>query len=64
MAVTLVLNWLAPEAMLVGPIALAIFLTGAVLSARLSLHVHTPAQIYAGFGSGLLLPIVAAYVGL
>lgn len=60
----LVLNWLAPEAMLVGPIALAIFLAGAVLSARLSLHAHTPAQVYAGFGSGLLLPVVAALVGL
>ncbi|MHA6249450.1 hypothetical protein ACXYMU_16020 [Pontibacter sp. CAU 1760] len=60
----LVLNWLAPDAMLVKPIAIAILLAGAVLSARLHLHAHTPAQVYAGFGSGLLLAVSAAYMGL
>ncbi|WP_245842572.1 hypothetical protein [Pontibacter ummariensis] len=60
----LVLNRLAPEAMLVGPIVLAVLFTGAVLSARLALHAHTPPQVYAGFGSGLLLSLVAAYVAL
>lgn len=60
----LVLNWLAPDAMMVGPIALGILLTGAVLSARLSLHAHTPAEVYGGFASGFLLAVVAAYTGL
>lgn len=60
----LVLNNLAPEAMLVFPIAIALFLAGAVLSARLALHAHTPAQVYAGFGSGLLLALTAATVAL
>lgn len=60
----LVLNNLAPEAMLVFPIAIAIFLTGAVLSARLALQAHTPAQVYAGFGSGFLLALSAATVAL
>ncbi|WP_162055302.1 hypothetical protein [Pontibacter pamirensis] len=60
----LVLNWLAPDAMMVGPIALGILLTGAVLSARLSLHAHTPAEVYGGFVSGFLLAVAAAYTGL
>ncbi|WP_161889462.1 hypothetical protein [Pontibacter russatus] len=59
----LVLNWLAPEARMVVPIALGILLSGAVLTARLALHVHTPAQVYAGFASGLLLAVVAAFAG-
>lgn len=60
----LVLNNLAPEALLIFPIVVAIFLAGAVLSARLALHAHTPAQVYAGFGSGLLLALVASTVAL
>lgn len=60
----LVLNWLSPEAMMAGPIAVGIMLAGAVISARLSLHAHTPAQVYAGFGSGLLLAVCAAFAGL
>ncbi|GAA4422923.1 hypothetical protein GCM10023188_01110 [Pontibacter saemangeumensis] len=60
----LVLNWLAPEARMVTPVAIGIMLSGAVLTARLSLHAHTPAQVYAGFISGLLLPIAAALSGL
>ena len=60
----LVLNWLAPDAMMMGPIALGILLAGAVLTARLSLHAHTPAEVYGGFGCGLLLAVVAAYTGL
>ena len=60
----LVLNWLAPDAMMVGPITLMILLAGAVLSARLSLQAHTPAEVYGGFCSGLILPVVAAFVGL
>nr|WP_255749807.1 hypothetical protein [Pontibacter liquoris] len=57
----LLLNRLAPEAMLVFPIAIAVFLAGAVLSARLALHKHTPAQVYTGFASGLLLALAAAF---
>lgn len=60
----LVLNWLAPDAMMVGPIALGILLAGAVLTARLSLHAHTPAEVYGGFVSGFLLAVAAAYAGL
>lgn len=60
----LVLNRMAPDAMLMLPIAIGIFLTGAVLTARLALHAHTPAQVYAGFCSGLLLAITAATVAL
>ncbi|GAB3536888.1 hypothetical protein GCM10027443_28360 [Pontibacter brevis] len=60
----LVLNWLDPDAMMVGPIALGILLAGAVLSARLSLHAHTPAEVYGGFGSGFLLVVAVAYAGL
>ncbi|AKD05574.1 hypothetical protein PKOR_07150 [Pontibacter korlensis] len=56
----LVLNKLAPDAMLIFPIAVAIFLTGAVMSARLALHAHTPAEVYAGFGSGLLLALASS----
>jgi membrane-associated phospholipid phosphatase len=56
----LVLNRMAPEAHLLFPIALVLMLSGAVMSARLALHVHTPAQVYAGFGSGLLLAVTAA----
>lgn len=60
----LVLNNLAPEARLLFPVAVAIFIGGAVMSARLALHAHTPAQVYAGFGSGLLLALMAASVAL
>ncbi len=60
----LVLNWLAPEAGMIIPISAAVLLSGAVLTARLALHAHTPAQVYAGLGSGLLLAVSAAYAGL
>ncbi|GHA63461.1 hypothetical protein [Pontibacter akesuensis] len=60
----LVLNKIAPDAMLIIPIAIAIFLTGAVLTARLALQAHTPAQVYAGFGGGLVLAVIAASVAL
>ncbi|TXK52823.1 hypothetical protein FVR03_00160 [Pontibacter qinzhouensis] len=60
----LVLSRLSPDSDMVPPLALTIFIAGAVLSARLSLHVHTPAQVYAGFGSGLLLALTAAALAL
>nr|WP_304608551.1 hypothetical protein [Pontibacter anaerobius] len=53
----LVLHQLAPEAMLIYPIIAVVFVAGAVMSARLALQAHTPAQVYAGFGSGLLLAL-------
>ncbi|MFT2007042.1 hypothetical protein ACMA1I_00065 [Pontibacter sp. 13R65] len=60
----LVLSRLSPDTYMVPPLAMCIFVAGAVLSARLSLHVHTPAQVYAGFGSGLLLALAAAGLAL
>ncbi|TPE42783.1 hypothetical protein FJM65_16585 [Pontibacter mangrovi] len=56
----LVLHALAPEARLLYPIAMAAVLAGAVMSARLALQAHTPAEVYAGFGSGLLLALAAS----
>ncbi|MBF9255535.1 hypothetical protein I2I11_19710 [Pontibacter sp. 172403-2] len=58
----LILNRLAPEAMMMAPIAVLLLSAGAVLSARLSLHKHSPAQVYTGFASGLLLALMAAFV--
>lgn len=57
----LILNRLVPDAMMMVPIALVLLLGGAVISARLSLHKHTPAQVYTGFASGLLLALTAAF---
>nr|WP_255709820.1 hypothetical protein [Pontibacter harenae] len=56
----LVLNMIIPEALLLIPIMLMITIAGAVLSARLALQAHTPAQVYSGFGGGLLLAGVVA----
>ena len=36
-------------------VAGTVFICGTVLSARLALDAHTPAEVYAGFGLGLLL---------
>ncbi|MCC9136569.1 hypothetical protein ACFSKU_07160 [Pontibacter silvestris] len=55
----LILNRLVPEASLAMPIAVAIVLAGAVLSARLALHAHTPDQVYAGFSCGVALAFSA-----
>lgn len=60
----LLLNKMTPEAMLFGPIVLFILMTGAVLSARLALDAHTPAQVYAGFFSGLLLTLCGGMLSL
>nr|WP_262921615.1 hypothetical protein [Pontibacter ruber] len=56
----LFLNRLVPEAELLSPIIFDVLIAGAVLSARLSLDAHTPAQVYTGFGSGFLLAFTAA----
>ncbi|MDX5480873.1 MAG: hypothetical protein LPK07_04245 [Hymenobacteraceae bacterium] len=60
----LVISKLLPEAFMLGPIIVAIFLSGLVLSARLALHAHTPAQVYTGFLSGLMLSVIAAFIAL
>ncbi|QCR24142.1 hypothetical protein C1N53_18445 [Pontibacter sp. SGAir0037] len=60
----LLLNRMAPEAMLLGPIMFFILLAGAVMSARLALNAHTPAQVYAGFSSGLLLAFIGGLISL
>ncbi|RAU84128.1 hypothetical protein [Pontibacter arcticus] len=60
----LVLGHLAPDAFLILPIAVTMLLSGAVLSARLALHVHTPAQVYTGFFSGFILSVTASLVSL
>ena len=57
----LILNRMVPDAMMMVPLALVLLLSGAVISARLSLHRHTPAQVYTGFASGLLLALTAAF---
>lgn len=49
------LNVLLPDATLVNLIAVFILLTGSVLSARLALQAHTPAQVYAGFFTGFAI---------
>jgi membrane-associated phospholipid phosphatase len=56
----LVLNKLAPEAMLIYPIIVAVFVAGVVMSARLALQAHTPSEVYAGFGiCGAILSMAA-----
>nr|WP_246596919.1 hypothetical protein [Pontibacter aydingkolensis] len=57
----LVLNRLMPDGSITMAIIVVIILSGAVLSARLALHAHTPAQVYTGYGAGFLLTIVIAY---
>ncbi|HEY4651568.1 MAG TPA: hypothetical protein VIG72_09145 [Pontibacter sp.] len=60
----LILSRLVPDVPMLLPISLAIVLTGAVLSARLALNAHTPAEVYTGFGTGLLLALTAGIVAL
>lgn len=60
----LILSKLVPDVPMLFPISMAIVLTGAVLSARLALHAHTPSEVYTGFGTGLLLAITAGIVAL
>ena len=55
---------IVPEAGMLTPIAAGLVLSGAVLSARLALNAHTPAEVYAGFGSGLLLSLTAGSFAL
>ncbi len=64
LGVLLLINKLIPDAGLLLPIVLAILLSGAVLSARLELHAHSPAQAYTGFLTGLLLVLLAGTVAL
>lgn len=64
LGVLLLVNKLIPDAGLLLPIALAILLSGAVLSARLALQAHSPAQAYMGFVAGLLLVLLAGTVAL
>ena len=62
LGILFLLNRLMPDGLLLLPLSLAILLAGGVLSARLALHAHTPAQVYAGFGSGFLLALVAGAI--
>lgn len=64
LGILLSLNMIMPDAGLFLPIAIAVVLTGAVLSARLALHAHTPQQVYAGFGCGLMLALATTFVAL
>ncbi len=64
LGVLLLVNKLMPEAGLIMPIILLILVSGAVLSARLALHAHTPAQAYTGFLTGLVLVLMAGLVAL
>jgi hypothetical protein len=64
LGILLALNKVLPGAGLLMPILATIIVSGAVLSARLALHAHTPAQVYTGFGAGLLLVLTAATIAL
>ncbi|MCP2042797.1 membrane-associated phospholipid phosphatase [Pontibacter sp. HSC-36F09] len=64
LGVLLLMNKLMPESGLLIPIVLLVLVSGAVLSARLALHAHTPAQAYTGFLTGLLLVLLAGFVAL
>jgi hypothetical protein len=64
LGVLLLVNKLMPDAGLIAPIVLLILVSGAVLSARLELHAHTPAQAYTGFATGLILVLMAGFIAL
>jgi membrane-associated phospholipid phosphatase len=44
------------------PLLITILITGLLLSARLRLNAHTPAQVSAGLGVGLLISIAAVFL--
>lgn len=58
------LHRIAPDTSMLLAIVVGMLITGTVLSARLALHVHTPEQVYAGFGSGFLLALTACAIAL
>ena len=49
------------EHLLLTPLLIAILISGVLLSARLYLNAHTPAQIMAGFASGLAVSSATVY---
>jgi membrane-associated phospholipid phosphatase len=55
LGILFLLNKLLPENQLLYIIVAAIVLTGLVLSARLALEAHTPAEVYSGFLLGFSL---------
>ena len=55
LGVLVFLNVLLPDATLLNLIALFVLLTGCVLSARLALQAHSPAQVYAGLLTGFAI---------
>nr|WP_262914534.1 hypothetical protein [Pontibacter vulgaris] len=63
LAILLMLHKIAPDFQMVQPVVFSTLIAGAVLSARLALHAHTPAQVYAGFASGFLLVYMAGIIG-
>lgn len=60
----IMLHRASPDTSIISVIVVGVLLAGAVLSARLALHAHSPAQVYAGFGSGLLLALMASAIAL
>ena len=64
LAILLMLHKVAPDFPMLQPIILFTLIAGAVLSARLALHAHTPAQVYTGFASGFLLVYLAGIISL
>lgn len=58
------LHRIAPDTSMLYAVMVGVLITGAVLSARLALHVHTPEQVYAGFGSGFLLALTTCAIAL
>lgn len=60
----IMLHRIAPDTSMLSAIVAGMIVAGAVLSARLALHAHTPAQVYAGFGSGLLIALTASAIAL
>ena len=55
LGILLLLHTYLPESPLLYIIVGTILITGAVMSARLALEAHTPAEVYTGFGFGLLV---------
>ncbi|MCE7067390.1 hypothetical protein [Dyadobacter sp. CY326] len=49
------------EAQLLGPLIVTLLIAGWLLSARLHLNAHTPAQIFVGFLSGIMVSSLTVY---
>ncbi len=62
LGLVVMLHKIAPDTPMLYAVVGGMMIAGAVLSARLALHAHTPEQVYAGFGSGFLLAVTACAI--